>query len=347
MKNLKILIFSLIFLVGNYFVVLADITASSPTNMIQVIASTSSFTSLDQNSAQAQNITDNLLDSEQLQETVETGAETFGAQLNDAATEAAAEEEQFVTLNDEKIGEGIREFPEPNLDTIVYDTGFMTLTESTDPQYNGGAEAFFEGTQKARVKVYIDFVRQKLWGSTESHITLKVAKDPNNNNQKMVNVFEGGAMTVTKLPVSAELIHTISSATAKPLRIDNNIMPEFGNEESPFDFDPHSITSLLQDKTTPTLAEYEIFGFPDVDLADMQKSVSHGSGGDKNVLVTTKFKTGASGAVGTATAGFEISNAPACGSASRCSDSEIEAIKTSIIRLDATGTSSGKKYTGE
>ena len=124
-------------------------------------------------------------------------------------------------------------------------------------------------------------------------------------------------------------------------------MPLFGNEESPFEFDPHSIASLLQDKTTPTLAEYEIFGFPDVDLADMQKSVSHGSGGDKNVLVTTKFKTGASGAVGTATAGFEISNAPACGSASRCSDSEIEAIKTSIIRLDATGTSSGKKYTGE
>ena len=347
MKNLKVLIFSLIFLVANYFAALADITASAPSNMISSIASSSSFTSLDQNGAQAQNVTDNLLDSEQLQETVETGAETFGAQLNDAATEAAAEEEQFVTLNDETIGEGIREFPEPNLDTIVYDTGLMTLAESTDPQYNGGAEAIFEGTQKARVKVYIDFIRQKQWGSVESHITLKVAKDTDNNKQKMVNVFEGGARTVTKLPVSSELIHTISSATAKPLRIDNNIMPLFGNEESPFEFDPHSIASLLQDKTTPTLAEYEIFGFPNEDLADMQKSVSHGSGGDKNVLVTAKFSTGASGSVGTSTAAFEISNVAACGSASGCTASEIEAIKTSIVRLEATGTSTAKKFTGE
>ena len=83
MKNLKVLIFSLIFLVANYFAALADLTASAPSNMISSIASSSSFTSLDQNSAQAQNVTDNLLDSEQLQETVENGAETFGAQLND------------------------------------------------------------------------------------------------------------------------------------------------------------------------------------------------------------------------------------------------------------------------
>ena len=96
MKNLKVLIFSLIFLVANYFAALADLTASAPSNMISSIASSSSFTSLDQNSAQAQNVTDNLLDSEQLQEAVEDGAETFGAQQNDATLEAAAEENNLL-----------------------------------------------------------------------------------------------------------------------------------------------------------------------------------------------------------------------------------------------------------
>jgi hypothetical protein len=342
MKNLKVLIFSLIFLVANYFAALADLTASAPSNMISSIASSSSFTSLDQNGAQAQNITDNLLDSEQLQETVETGAETFGAQQNEDA--AAVEKEKFVALNGKK--EAPREFPEPNLDTIVYDTGLMTLAVNTSAQYNGGAgddTNIFSGTQKARVKVYIDFVRQKQWGSVESHITLT----NENNGETMENVFEGSAATITKLPYESGLVHIISSATTEPLNINNKIMPEFDNDESPFPYDPHSIESFLKDNTTPTLAPYDLGGFPDLDLADMQKSISHGSGGDKDVLVTAKFSTGISGTLGTSTAAFEISKVGACASADGCTADEIVAIKTSIVRLEATATTTGTKYTGE
>ena len=344
MKNLKVLIFSLILLIANYFAALADITASAPSNMISSIASSSSFTSLDQNSAQAQNVTDTLLDNEQLQETVESGAETFGTQLNDAATEAAAEEEQFVTLNSNKVPE--LEYPEPNLDTMVYDSGLMTLAVNTSAQYNGGAgddTNIFSGEQKARVKVYIDFVRQKQWGSVESHITLT----NENEGKKMTNVFEGAAKTVTKLPVDSGLIHTISSDTTKPLRADNNFNPSFANNEQPFNYDKHEIESILQNNSTPTLAEFEIFGFPGPDLADMQKSMSHGSGGDKDVLVTAKFDTGLGGTLGTSTAAFEISKVGVCASANGCTPSEIAAIKTSIVRYDATATTTGKKYTGE
>ena len=342
MKNLKVLIFSLIFLVANYFSALADITASAPSNMISSIASSSSFTSLDQNGAQAQNVTDNLLDSEQLQETVETGAETFGAQLNDAATEAAAEEEQFVTLNSNKVPE--LEYPEPNLDTMVYDSGLMTLTANTSTQYNGGAgddTNIFSGEQKARVKVYIDFVRQKQWGSVESHITLTTAENTDNNGKQMVNVFEGAAKTVKKLPVNSGLVHTISSSTAKPLNSDFD--PNFANNEQPYAYDKHEIESILQNNSTPTLAEFE---FPE-DLPDIQKSMSHGSGGDKDVLVTAKFDTGLGGTLGTSTAAFEISKVGVCASANGCTPSEIAAIKTSIVRYDATATTTGKKYTGE
>ena len=355
MKNLKVLIFSLIFLVANYFAALADLTASAPSNMISSIASSSSFTSLDQNSVQAQNVTDNLLDSEQLQEAVEDGAETFGAQQNNDATAVAAEEEQFVALNSTKVP-GL-EYPEPNLDTIIYDTGLMTLTANTSAQYNGGAgddTNIFSGEQKARVKVYIDFVRQKQWGFVESHITLTTAKESVNNGKTMINIFDGGAKTVTKLPVDSELIHTISSDTGKPLRIDNNVEPAFGNEESPFNYDKHTVNSFLQDNTTPTLALYKKGGFPDSDLADMQKSISHGTGGDKNVLVTAKFNTGSGGTLGTSTAAFEISKVAACASGSRCtngtgsdSTNEVADILTSIVRLEATATTTATKYTGD
>ena len=346
MKNLKVLIFSLIFLVANYIAALADLTASAPSNMISSIASSSSFTSLDQNSVQAQNVTDNLLDSEQLQEAVEDGAETFGAQQNNDATAVAAEEEQFVALNSTKVP-GL-EYPEPNLDTIIYDTGLMTLTENTSAQYNGGAgddTNIFSGEQKARVKVYIDFVRQKQWGFVESHITLTTAKNTDNNEKTMINIFDGGAKTVTKLPVESELIHTISSSTAKPLLM--TVDPLFGNEGSPYAYDKHTVNSFLQDNTTPTLALYEKGGFPDEDLADMQKSMSHGTGGDKNVLVTAKFNTGSGGTLGTSTAAFEISKVGICASASGCTTDEIDAIKTSIVRLDATATTTASKYTPE
>ena len=351
MKNLKILIFSLMFLMSNYFVAYSDITASSPTNIIQSIANASSYTSLDQNNAQAaneiQNVTDTLLDGEQIRETVELEAEVFGSQLNEAE---GSNEEQLVNLNSSKEPE--LEFPEPNLDTIVYDTGLMTLTANTSAQYNGGAgddTNIFSGEQQARIKVYIDFKRQKQWGSIESHITLT----NENGGETMVNVTEGGARTVTELPVTSQLSRVISSATTKPLNIDNAIDPTFANNEEPYMYDKHSINSLLQDNTTPTLGLYlgdDPKTTQSADFADLQKSVSHGSGGDKGVLVGAKFSTGAGGTLGTSTASFEVSNVGACASATGCTVSgtnEIATRITSIVRLEATKTTTATKFIEE
>ena len=351
MKNLKILILSLVFLISNYFAVYSDITASSPTNIIQRIASTSSYTSLDQNNAQAaneiQNVTDTLLDGEQLRETVELEAEVFGLQLKETE---GSNEEQLVTLNSKKEPE--LEFPEPNLDTIVYDTGLMTLTANTSAQYNGGAgddTNIFSGEQQARVRVYIDFKRQKQWGSIESHITLT----NENGGETMVNVTEGGARTVTELPVTnSQLTRVISSATTDPLNIGAE-PPLFGNEEEPYIYDKHSINSLLKDNTTPTLGLYlgvDPKTTQSVDFADLQKSVSHGTGGDKGVLIGAKFSTGAGGTLGTSTASFEVSNVGPCANGDGCTVSgtnEIANVITSIVRLDATATTTATKYTGE
>ena len=363
MKNVKIFTLSLFFLVGNYFAVLADLTASAPSNMISSIASSSSFTSLDQNSAQAQNVTDNLLDSEQLEEEVQSGAETFGAQQNDTTLVAAVEKEQLVTLNNTKVP-GL-EYPEPNLDTIIYDTGLMTLTANTSAQYNGGAgddANIFSGEQKARVHVYVDFVRQKQWGFVESHITLRKASDSDNDGKTMVNIFDGGARTVTELPIiNSQLTHIISSSTGGPLEIPSPYRPTFDGDHQPWTYDKHSINSILQDKSTPTIALYQTVSpenFADTELArgarkdfaDAQKAMSHNDDntkGDRGVLVQAQFSTGANGALGTSTASFEVSNAAQCTEATGCSSAEIANIKTSIIRFEATATTSAAKYTGK
>ena len=368
MKNVKIFTLSLFFLVGNYFAVLADLTASAPSNMISSIASSSSFTSLDQNSAQAQNVTDNLLDSEQLEEEVQSGAETFGAQQNDTTLVAAVEKEQLVTLNNTKVP-GL-EYPEPNLDTIIYDTGLMTLTANTSAQYNGGAgddANIFSGEQKARVHVYVDFVRQKQWGFVESHITLTKASASANDEKTMINIFDGGARTVTELPIiNSQLTHIISSSTGRALETPSPPNPQFGtagdpNDEQPYTYDKHSINSILQNNSTPTIALYlkdSPENFADTalargarkDFADAQKAMSHNDDntkGDRGVLVQAQFSTGANGALGTSTASFEVSNAAQCTEATGCSSAEIANIKTSIIRFEATATTSAAKYTGK
>ena len=343
MKNLKVLIFSLIFLVANNIAALADLTASAPSNMISSIASSSSFTSLDQNSVQAQNVTDNLLDSEQLQEAVEDGAETFGAQQNDATLEVAAEEQQLVALNSTKVP-GL-EYPEPNLDTIIYDTGLMTLTANTSAQYNGGAgddTNIFSGTQKARVKVYIDFVRQKQWGSVESRITLT-------DSETITSIVEGGAKTITELPVKSELSYLINGPTGERLSLEG--APDFDTADTePWIQDEHEINSLLRDSSTPTSAKYDKINpgtTKSADFADMQKAISH-TNGDKSVLVQAKFNTGAGGTLGTSTASFEVSNVDKCAIAAGCEvGNEVDLRIKSIVRLEATTTTAGKKYTGE
>ena len=341
MKKLKILILTLIFLVGNYLVVLADITNSSRSNMIQTIASRSSFTSLDNNSVNSRNITNNLLDSKRLQSSVNTGAKAFGKQLNEKATQE--QEKQFVTLNGKK--EAPREFPEPNLDTIVYDTGLMTLAANTSAQYNGGAgddTNIFSGTQKARVKVYIDFVRQKQWGSVESRITLT-------DSETITSIVEGGAQTVTELPVEGQLSYLINSTTEERLSIVG--APNFNTADTePWIQDKHEINSLLKDSSTPTSAKYDGINpgtTQSADFADMQKAISH-TNGDKSVLVQAKFNTGAGGTLGTSIASFEVSNVDKCASAAGCTvGNEVDLRIKSIVRLEATTTTAGKKYTGE
>ena len=366
--KIKFLTIVLVLFIGNCINAFADITQGSLSSIISQVASSSSFTPSDQNTAQIKNEiqsqTDSAgLDSEQLQESVKEATESFAAVT--ANSSESKKETKVVVIGGNPLAG--RTDLQPTLGSLIYDTGLMKLEQAAGAQYVADSTGIFQGDQYARIKVIIDFKKEVQYGLVESHITLTTAANTNNNGTKMINVFNGGAkvLSATPLPLDSELIHSISSDTGKPLRIDANNPPASftgtDNDESPYDYDKHyksgsstvSYNSLLKDNSTPTLAEYALAGYPDDDLHDMIKNVSHGGSGatlgDKAVLVQAKFNTASEGAPGSSTASFEVTAVGACAAATGgvCTSSEKNAFKTGIIRLEKTVSTEAVKYTGE
>ena len=357
MKTLKILFSSLVLIFFNIDLVFSDITASAPTNLISSIATATSFTSLEQISPEAaseiQNTTSSIIDGDALQDEVQQGAEEFGANI--AAT--GATNEKFVTIGGEKNEYDERDDLEPTLGTIVYDTGLITLervaghydTDNLDP--SGNSKTIFAGTQQARIKVYVDFNRQVLFGSVESRISLS-------DGSKMTNTYNGKSTTISEntLPVDKELVHTVSSSTGLTLALtdggtscaDGGTCPSVSNDLEPFAYDKNTgefLNSLLTENGEQ--APYELGGFPDDDLEDMVKSVSHGSGGDKNVIVQARFLTsGPDATTGKSVASFEAYNGVPCTGICN-TNAEKNAFKDGIERYSATVTTTATKYTDE
>jgi hypothetical protein len=345
MKSLKIIIFTSLLTVLNCIAVLSDITASAPTNLIQQIASSSSYTSTSQNTEaivkQVENITSSVVNVKELRKTVEKDAKAFGLAINEDALARmsgqtiAKKKSGTVTISAD--GDNVYEtleFPEPNLDTIVYDTGMMTLTKEGG-HYNDDSSntIFVAGAQKARVKVFIDFKRKKQWGSVESQIKLSTL-----GGDTITNTLEGGATTIAELPFESELINVISSTTGKPLSLIGN--PTLANDIEPFLFSSHSLASLVKADGNP--ADYDSGD----ERKNMQKAISHSTGGaaatlgDKNILVGASFSTGSVGTPGTTTASFEASHAAANALAS-------DFVNDKVVRYSKTVTTTASKYTGD
>ena len=347
MKMIKNLFNLIIILSLSCTGVFAEITASAPTNIIQKIASATSFTSTSQSSAQnanvIQNTTSSVINGKELRKTVQQDAKTFGLLVNEAAL---ARESGITSTNKQlvKIGgaknlyEG-REDLEPTLDTIVYDTGLMTLTKEGGHYNDDSSNTIFDttsGAQQARVKVYVDFKRKVLWGDVESRITLSGAS-------QMTNTYTGSSAAITSLPVDKELLHTVSSTTGLPL--DRTADPSLNGNAEPYPYLKNNndfLNSLLD--ANGNIASYDPAYAAD-DMADMVKNVAHGTSGDKNVLVQARFLTTGSGTPGKSVASFEASNAASCGSS--CSTSEQNTFKDSVVRYSATVETTAQKYKAE
>ena len=347
MKKINCLLCTIILLSLSSASVLADVTASTPTNLIQKIASATSYTSTSQSSAQnvnvIQNTTSKVIDGKKLRKTVEQDAKTFGLLVNEAAlareSGVASTNKQMVQIGGPKnLYEG-REDLEPTLDTIVYDTGLMTLTKEGGHYNDDSSNTIFDatsGAQQARVKVYVDFKRKVLWGDVESRITLSGAS-------QMTNTYTGSSAAITSLPVDKELIHTVSGTTGLPL--DRTGTPSLNGDAEPYAYSKNTdnfLNSLLD--ANGDIASYNPAYAAD-DMADMVKNVAHGTDGDGNVLVQARFTTTGSGTPGKSVASFEASNAASCGSS--CSASEQNTFKDSVVRYSATVETTATKYKAE
>ena len=373
MRTLKIIFSTLIFMFSNIGFAFSDITQSAPTNLISSIASATSFTSLEQISPEAtveiQNTTSSIVDSDVLQTEVQESAEAFGEMVNQMALEVDVgskdNKKKFLTIGGKKNEYEDIDDLEPTLGTIAYDTGMVNMsregghydTDNLDP--SGNSKTIFDsttGAQQARVKVYIDFNRQVLFGSIESKITLS-------DGTVMTNTYNGRSATIDKntLPVDKRLTFTMSSSTGNPLDL---YLPG----EGPGDCDDVSITcpsvdNLLQpfeqnkdnvnfrNSLLDINGDAEDFLVPSFDQQDMVKSVSHGNG-EKDVLVLGRFLTaGSDGTPGKSFAAFEASSMKICtgtGGNGVCTASEMETFADSIERY-STGiiTTTATKITEE
>ena len=347
MRTLKLFFYSFIFMFFNIGLVFSDITASVPTNLIQSIATSSSFTSLEQISPEAaseiQNTTSSIVDGDALIEEIQESAELFGEMLNEVGEEST---NKFVVLGGKKNEFEDKRDLEPTLGTIIYDTGLITLdregghydTDNKDP--SGNSKTIFSGTQQARVKVYVDFDRQVLFGSVESRISLA-------SGSKMTNTYNGASTNISDLdlPVDKELVHTVSSTTGLTLDPDGAVGINGDGEPFPYDKNTGQFLNSLLDENGD-IAPYELGGAADDDLQDMVKSVSHGTGGDKNVIVQARFLTsGSDGTPGKSVASFEAYNGVPC--VSTCTTQEIKKFQEGIERYSKTVTTTATKYTGE
>ena len=348
MRTLKIFLSSLIFMFSNIGLAFSDITASVPTNLIQSIATSSSFTSLEQISPEAaseiQNTTSSIVDGDALIEEIQESAESFGEMLNEVGEEST---NKFVVLGGKKNEFEDKRDLEPTLGTIIYDTGLITLDregghydiDNLDP--SGNSKTIFSGTQQARVKVYVDFNRKVLFGSVESRISLA-------DGSKMTNTYNGGSTKISDevLPVDKELVHTVSSTTGLTLDPDGAVGINGDGEPFPYDKNTGQFLNSLLDENGD-IAPYELGGAADDDLQDMVKSVSHGTGGDKNVIVQARFLTsGSDGTPGKSVASFEAYNGVPCSGICNTA-AEKTNFKDGIERYSKTVTTTATKYTGE
>ena len=348
MRTLKLFFYSLIFMFFNIGLVFSDITASVPTNLIQSIATSSSFSSLEQISPEAaseiQNTTSSIVDGDALIEEIQESAELFGEMLNEVGEEST---NKFVVLGGKKNEFEDKRDLEPTLSTIIYDTGLITLDregghydiDNEDP--SGNSKTIFSGTQQARVKVYVDFNRRVLFGSVESRISLA-------DGSKMTNTYNGASTKISDevLPVDKELVHTVSSTTGLTLDPDGAVGINGDGEPFPYDKNTGQFLNSLLDENGD-IAPYELGGAADDDLQDMVKSVSHGTGGDKNVIVQARFLTsGSDGTPGKSVASFEAYNGVPCSGICNTA-AEKTNFKDGIERYSKTVTTTATKYTGE
>ena len=321
MKTLKYLISVIIFLFANTAFVFSDITASAPTNLIATIAAASSFSTINENTAESselvQNITNEAIDTEQVLEAVQEGAEIFGQQNDDEALATFASEDTatLTVIGGEENVFASRRDLEPNLDTIVYDTGVMILTnEATSgsdiaTNYNNdSSNTIFDatpGAQTARIKIYVDFKRNVMFGEIESTVTLQ-------GGSGMTTLAKGGAKVISAdtLPLDGELTKTLVTSTGKLGTGDDDPYAYFdtGGGNPTGENGKHSITSIVRADGSPAS-----FEFPQSSAANtaerklFQKEYSHADGGKDNVLIGARFKTPGEGTFGTSTASFEAS----------------------------------------
>ena len=335
MINFKFLIFLVFFSFGNYFAASSAITQSSASNMIQQIASNCSFSSQNTSGtiSSSKKTTGSVVNAKELKKTVKEDAKKFGLKINKKnlaklAGEENEEDKDTILISPPNPDAG--KYPEPNLDTIVYDTGFVTLTKqgghyNDDLDASGNDEIFDSSVaQQARIRVYVDFKRKILFGEVDSRITLV-----NGGSLGGTNNHVGKSKNINELPVTGELISTIRNDGTPVVDTDADWnYPYTKHTKASIVKADGSLASFYRNRASEKLA--------------FKKDMSHHSSGDKGVVVGVNFITAGEMTPGISTASFEAAK----------SDPDVNNVSdatfaTKVVRYEATTKTTASKFTGK
>jgi hypothetical protein len=185
------------------------------------------------------------------------------------------------------------------------------------------------GAQTARIKIYVDFKRNVLFGEIESTVTLQ-------GGSGMTTLAKGGAKVISPdtLPLDGELTKTLDTGTGALMSDDDAPYAYYdkGGPDNPpnptAEDGKHSITSIVRADGTPALFEYGIDD--ENERKAFQKQYSHAADGAKDILIGARFFTPGEGTFGTSTASFEASHG--------AHDDEPEDFIAGVVRYSATAT---------
>ena len=223
MKNFKIIIKSILFIIAYFSYSYAVVSTPTPatTNIVNQMSSSMSHSVVNSSNVinNSQNVTSNLINSTNLKQDIKENAEKLDLKVDEGALSAlsnsSSSDSKEIAKAMEKMTDNIEEKDHDYVmtldqDVVVYDSGWFTLerveTGSNGLTYNKPAtsDVFADAVQEGRGKVYVNFNKKEMSADMYTRITLKGAS-------QVQHEWNTGTAGITSLPVVASTVRGLKS----------------------------------------------------------------------------------------------------------------------------------------
>ena len=278
---------------------ISNITPASTASLSQIASSLSHSVSNVDNNINVETTTSNIINTADLKKDIKEDAEKFDLQVDADATEilqafSGGEGSGEITegikdakenVNTDKFGDD--HVPTLDQDTILYDTGWMTLTKATSydsKTYSSSNDVFdSSATQQARGRVYVNFKLQEISADVYAKIT-------RTGGTEKYYEYNSGTATFDSVPIVAKTVK----------RFD---LTEGQTDHDMFD---GAQDTMLASNTTLQSSEFSTTQ----EMIDLYNHDTSDSDAESAIFTYGKFTTATAASVGLGSMAFEAGHAP-------------------------------------